>query len=80
MDLNQIAFRIIKLATEPAEKRTTEAKARAGRLGAASRARSLSDEERRAIALKANDARWNKSVKTDRQPKASNSRRNDHEH
>jgi hypothetical protein len=60
MDLNVTAFRIVqKLTTENKEdtKRSSAASV-AGRVGGPARARKLSPERQREIALKANQARW----------------------
>ena len=62
MDINELAHRVVQRSTT--EDDTTEsqraATRRAGRAGGRARAESLTPEERRAIALKANRARWNK--------------------
>ena len=61
-DLNQRAKAIVDLATgeiEPDEK--DGAKVKGGRKGGASRAESLSAEERSAIARKAATTRWSRS-------------------
>jgi hypothetical protein len=64
MDLNRNAFRIVRSLTEENEKesnRTVAARA-GGRIGGPARARRLSPEQRREIAMKANRARWHKSA------------------
>jgi hypothetical protein len=63
VDLNVRAFRLVQEATreiDPAVRAKQEASRRGGKLGGAARARSLSAAARRAIAQKANKARWNR--------------------
>lgn len=61
-DSNQLAKRIVDIATgEEPEEEVNEARSKAGKKGAKARARSLSPEERSAIASAAAAARWKKS-------------------
>jgi hypothetical protein len=65
MDLNTTAFRIVQhLTTEDKTKSPQSlAKKAAGRVGGQARAKRLGPEQRKAIAIKANRARWQKSKK-----------------
>ncbi len=60
MDLNVNAFRIVKhLTTENKKEDIRSAAGRtAGKVGGLARAKKLTPERRKAIALKANKARW----------------------
>jgi len=61
-DANQLAKRIVDLATGEAEEEQIDAKkSKAGKKGAKARARSLTPEERSEIASAAAAARWKKS-------------------
>ena len=63
MDLNVQAFRLVQEATDDAsaEKRRRRATSkRGGLMGGKARAASLSPEDRKAIAQKANQARWSR--------------------
>jgi hypothetical protein len=61
MDLNVNAFRIVKnLTTENKDDKRTSAARAGGSVGGPARARKLTAEQRREIALKANRARWKK--------------------
>jgi hypothetical protein len=62
MDLNVNAFRIVTtLTTEKRDDKRTMAGRAGGKVGGPARARKLTPEQRRAIALTANKARWRKS-------------------
>ena len=59
MDLNANAFRIVRqLTTETKEDKRSVAGRAGGKLGGPARASKLTAAERRAIAVKANQARW----------------------
>lgn len=59
MDLNVSAFRIVQHLTGEKKVEPRSAAARAGgRAGGPARAQKLTSAERKAIALKANQARW----------------------
>ena len=59
MDLNKTAFRIVKSITEQNKDTPRSRAARiGGQAGGPARARRLTAEQRREIALKANRARW----------------------
>ena len=62
MDINELAHRVVQRSTTGDDNKDTESKRdasrRAGRVGGRARAAALSPEERRAIAIKANRARW----------------------
>jgi hypothetical protein len=60
MDLNKTAFRIVAQLTaeNKGDKRVSQARTVAGRVGGPARAAALSPERRKAIAVKANRARW----------------------
>jgi hypothetical protein len=59
MDLNASAFRIVKsLTTENKDDKRSSAAASGGAVGGPARARKLTAEQRREIAVKANRARW----------------------
>jgi hypothetical protein len=60
MDLNVNAFRIVKHLTEEnsEEKRRSATKQIGGKLGGPARAKKLTPERRREIAIKASKARW----------------------
>ena len=59
MDLNISAFRIVQnLTTETKDDKRVAAARVGGKAGGPARARKLSSERRREIALKANKARW----------------------
>jgi hypothetical protein len=59
MDLNVNAFRIVKsLTTENKDDKRSSAAAAGGAVGGPARARKLTAERRREIAVKANRARW----------------------
>jgi hypothetical protein len=61
MDLNRNAFRIVHSLTEGKKKDPRTAAARlGGKVGGPARAQRLTPEERRAISVKANRARWHK--------------------
>ncbi len=61
MDLNVAAFRIVQgLTTDKKEDKRVSAARAGGRIGGPARAAKLTTERRRAIALKANAARWTK--------------------
>ena len=63
MDINVHAFRLVQEATEcvSSEKKRKQATSRRGGLmGGKARAAALSSEERKAIAHKANQARWSR--------------------
>ena len=64
MDLNKNAFRIVRSLTEETkrDRPRSEAARAAGKLGGPARARRLTAEERRAIAIRASAARWQKST------------------
>jgi hypothetical protein len=57
MDINTSAYRVVQIATGMLPNKST-VKSNAGKLGASARAKSLSKKKRRAIARKANRARW----------------------
>jgi len=59
MDLNVTAFRIVQHFSEEnkEDKRSVSAR-EAGKVGGAARAKKLTPSERRAIAIRANAARW----------------------
>lgn len=60
-DLNRRAFDIVRIASGEAEDKPKAAgQSKAGRVGGAARAKSLSPEERKAIAEKGAMARWRK--------------------
>ncbi|HVR08057.1 MAG TPA: histone H1 [Thermoanaerobaculia bacterium] len=63
-DLNQMAYRIMKHATEPDEEPSkAQINGRnGGRKGGHARAAKLTPEQRSAIAKKAADARWRKET------------------
>ena len=62
MDLNVTAFRIVKtLTTETKDDKRIMAARAGGKAGGPARARKLSAEQRRKIAMKANRARWKAS-------------------
>jgi hypothetical protein len=59
MDLNANAFRIVKsLTTENKDDKRSSAAAVGGAVGGPARARKLTAERRKEIAVKANQARW----------------------
>lgn len=59
MDINVSAFRIVQhLTTENKDDKRSTAARSAGQAGGKARAMKLSGEERKAIAVKANQARW----------------------
>lgn len=63
MDMNVHAFRLVREATEESsleDKRKRAASRRGGLSGGQARAKALSPEERKAIAVKASQARWNR--------------------
>jgi len=66
LDLNVLAFRTVKQATEQdadaagAQSRKIATSRKGGLIGGAVRAQRLSGERRREIAMKANQARWRK--------------------
>lgn len=61
-DTNQLAKRVVDLATGEAEEPTLDAKrSQAGKKGAKARSRSLTPEQRSEIARAAAQARWKKS-------------------
>jgi hypothetical protein len=63
MDLNSNAFRIVNtITTEKKDDKRSSAARAAGVVGGPARARKLTAEQRREIALKANRARWKKKV------------------
>jgi hypothetical protein len=64
LDLNSNAFRIVRSLTEEKKDipRTVIARA-AGKAGGMARAKSLTPEKRRSIAINANKARWNNGEK-----------------
>lgn len=66
MDLNRTAFRIVEQLTaeNKGDKRVSQARTVAGRAGGPARAAALSPERRKAIAAKANRARWGREDKT----------------
>ena len=66
MDLNKTAFRIVEelTAENTGDKRVSQARTAAGRAGGPARAAALSPERRKAIAVKANRARWGREDKT----------------
>jgi hypothetical protein len=68
MDLNSNAFRIVQSLTKekPINSRSEAARV-AGKVGGRSRAKRLSPEERQAIAVKANQVRWQKRIVSNRQ-------------
>jgi hypothetical protein len=62
MDLNTRAFAVVSKATNETPESDggrREAARKAGRLGGAARAKVLTPQRRREIAVKANQARWN---------------------
>ena len=64
MDLNTRAFAVVSRATDETSESDggrREAARKAGRLGGAARAKVLTPQRRREIAVKANQARWNGS-------------------
>ena len=62
MDLNTNAFRIVQHLTEEKKEDGRSVAGRiAGKVGGPARARKLSPERRKAIAIEANKARWGKS-------------------
>ena len=62
MDLNVSAFRIVQqLTTEKKENKRSVAARAGGMAGGPARAKRLTSDERRAIARKANRARWKRS-------------------
>jgi hypothetical protein len=62
VDLNVTAFRVVQsLTSEKAVDKRTAAARVAGKRGGPARALSLTKEERQAIAVKANRARWEKA-------------------
>jgi hypothetical protein len=62
MDLNVNAFRIVNtLTTEKKDDKRSVAARAGGVAGGPARARKLTGEQRREIALKANKARWQKN-------------------
>lgn len=62
MDLNVTAFRIVRcLTTENKDDKKTIAGRAGGKAGGPARAKKLTSDERRAIATKANRARWKRS-------------------
>jgi hypothetical protein len=63
VDVNRNAFRIVRSLTEgKKEDPRTAAARRGGKAGGPARAQRLTPEERRAISVKANRARWHKSA------------------
>jgi hypothetical protein len=61
MDLNINAFRIVNtITTEKKDDKRSSAARAGGSVGGPARARKLTAEQRREIALKANRARWEK--------------------
>jgi len=59
MDLNATAFRIVQhLTTEKKDDKRSSAASAGGAVGGPARARKLTPERRREIAIKANKARW----------------------
>jgi hypothetical protein len=61
-DPSQLAKRVVEIATgEVPEEERNEARSKAGKKGAKARARSLTAEQRSAIASIAADARWKKT-------------------
>jgi hypothetical protein len=68
MDLNVRAFRTVQAALSepltPTKRRHVEGSRRGGKLGGASRAKTLTAERRREIAKKANSVRWGKNPST----------------
>jgi hypothetical protein len=68
MDVNMLAFRVVKRATdevEPAaDREKREASRKGGLRGGTARARTLSPERRREIAKKASKTRWGKNSTT----------------
>ena len=62
MDLNVSAFRVVQqLTTEKKENKRSVAARAGGMAGGPARAQRLTSDERRAIARKANRARWKRS-------------------
>lgn len=62
MDLNVTAFRIVKsLTTETKDDKRISAARAGGAVGGPARAKKLTAEQRREIALKANRARWKRT-------------------
>lgn len=62
MDLNTNAFRIVQHLTEETKEKARSVASRiAGRVGGPARASKLTPERRRAIAVEANKARWDKA-------------------
>ena len=68
MDLNTTAFSVVKRATEESDDSESERRRgstrHAGHLGGKARAKVLSAERRKEIAVKANQARWISRVET----------------
>lgn len=63
MDLNVNAFRIVNtLTTEKKENKRSVAARTGGIAGGPARAKKLTAEQRRAISLKANQARWKRAL------------------
>jgi hypothetical protein len=61
MDLNVTAFRIVNdLTTEKKEDKRSVIASKAGKVGGPARARKLTGAQRKLIAQKANEARWQK--------------------
>jgi hypothetical protein len=61
VDLNVSAFRIVQqLSTENKEDKRSSSARIAGKSGGPARARKLTPARRKEIAMKANEARWNK--------------------
>ncbi|MGB6943398.1 MAG: hypothetical protein WBE37_13440 [Bryobacteraceae bacterium] len=59
MDLNVNAFRIVNtITTEKKDDKRSSAASAGGAVGGPARARKLTAEQRREIAIKANKARW----------------------
>lgn len=78
LDINQIAAQIVQAATEPAKPQAKEKRRKKnpaavalGRLGGLkggkARAQKLTNKERKAIATKAANTRWSKSLKINEQ-------------
>lgn len=63
-DLNQMAYRVVRQATEPPQEPETPAQTNGrngGRKGGVARAESLTAERRSEIARRAAEARWRKT-------------------
>lgn len=57
MDINTIAYRVVQQAIGAVPKKSVK-RAKAGKLGGIARAKSVSKQKRRQIALNANRKRW----------------------